>query len=476
MRFALTTEPLALPADGLYPDAGGFVTFEGRVRDHAGGRTVAGLEYEAYPALALAQGEALLREAIERFGLSDARAAHRVGVLKVGETAVIVRAAAAHRRQAFEACEWVMDQLKWRVPIWKKETFADGSSEWVGAGQPAPVPEDERMFDRQARLPEVGAEGQRRIGRARVLLVGAGGLAAGCLPPLVGAGIGALGIVDPDTVDLTNLHRQTLFGASDVGRGKAELAAAFARKLRPGIQAHAFPEALTAANARTCVESYDWVVEGTDSLETKFLLNEVCRSLGKPLVTASVHQFEGHVMAVVPGGPCLRCLFPEAPPDHCVGTCAQSGVMGVVPHVLGGLQANEVVKGVLGLPGLGERLALVDLKSLEVRHVRRTVGKECPLCSGQAGSATCDWDLERLPEGPYDLVDIRGPEEAPILALDHRRVSLDQCYQEAWRRPTVFVCSTGRRSYRLAADLRAAGVDSVFSLRHGLQNRDVAHG
>lgn len=467
MKFVLSSEPLRVePVDA--PAAGGFVTFEGRVRNHADGREVIGLEYEAYSEMAHAQGAALLSEAITRFGLTDARAVHRTGKLMIGEVAVIVQAASAHRREAFGACEWIMDQLKWRIPIWKRETYADGVSDWVSAGAAPSMPEDQEMFIRQVRLREVGAIGQERLSNARVLLVGAGGLAAGSLAPLVGAGIGTIGIVDPDTVERSNLHRQTLFTAADIGRQKAERAATFAKRLRPAVNVHAYPEELTAQNADSMVQSYDWVVDGTDSLATKFLLNRICRKWGKPLITASVHQFEGQVLVVTPDGPCLQCLFPEVPPDHCVGTCAQSGVLGVVPFLLGGMQANEVIKGVLGLPILDRHLALIDLRTLETTRIARTVHPSCPICTASLPGSAPSWDLTVLPSEPFDLIDIRDIDEGPLLAVAHQRVPMKECYQRAWERSTIFVCASGHRSYRLAADLRAAGNGHVFSLRSGL--------
>lgn len=467
VSFRLSEVAIApIPID--HPGAGGFVVFEGKVRNHAGGQAVVGLEYEAYPEMAIAQGERLLEEARERFELLGADVVHRVGALSIGETAVVVQVAAAHRREAFEACEWIMDQLKWRVPIWKREAYAEGPSEWVHAGSPAPSSDDRDQFTRQIRLPQVGEAGQARLQASRVLIVGVGGLGSGALPPLVGAGIGTLGLVDPDLVERSNLHRQTLYGQSDVGRQKVERAAAWAKRLRAGIQVHAIPEALSEVNAETLVGSYDWVVDGTDSLETKFLLNAVCRRLGKPLVTASVHQFEGQVMTVFPDGPCLQCLFPESPPAHCVGTCAQSGVLGVAPLLLGAMQANEVLKGVLGLPVLREHLVLVDLLSMETLSVRRTARANCPGCAGVFRTGETTWELTRLDESEgWHVVDIREPDETPDLPVPHERVPMAECYARTWDRPTVFVCASGQRSYRLVADLRARGVANAFSLAGG---------
>lgn len=471
MKFTISSDPIQ-PLATSHDAAGGFVTFEGKVRNHAQGQAVLGLEYEAYAEMAEAQGSALLEEAITKFGLLESVAWHRVGKLDIGDTAIVVQCAAAHRREAFEACEWIMDQVKWRVPIWKRETYATGHSEWVHAGSATNATSDDGMFARQMRLPQVGAEGQQKLQQARVLLVGVGGIAAGSLPALVGAGIGTLGLLDPDVVDLSNLHRQTLFTASDQGRLKVERAAAFAKRLQPSISLETYPERLHSGNVDTLIQSFDWVLDGTDSLDTKFLLNVACRAYGKPLITASVHQFEGQLMTIRPGGPCLQCMFPEPPPEHCVGTCAQSGVLGVVPQVLGAFQANDLIKGILGLPTLDRELVLIDLLSLSITTLRRETNPRCPMCAG-ATTTNIDWDLASLPDGNFRLVDIREPDELPRLAVNHEAIPSEQCYAVAWDQPTVFICTSGRRSYRLVADLRARGQDQVFSLQGGIENASL---
>ncbi|MBL8059259.1 MAG: ThiF family adenylyltransferase [Chthonomonas sp.] len=463
MKFLLSDAPIAVESMA-HDAAGGFVVFEGKVRNHAEGRSVVGLEYEAFPEMALAQGEALVQEAIERFGLLEARVIHRVGQLAIGDTAVVVQTASAHRREAFEACEWLMDQLKWRVPIWKRETYASGVAEWVVPGEAAPGPVGDEMFTRQMRLPEVGVEGQTALAGAKVLLVGVGGLAAGSMPSLVGSGIGTLGLVDADLVELSNLHRQTLFAASDIGRLKVERAAVFARRLRPDLTVHTYPVHFSEKNAEQLVSAYDWVVDGTDSLSTKLLLDRVCHRLRRPLVTASVHQFEGQLMTVQPWGPRFTDLFPEPPPDHCVGTCAQSGVLGVVPSLMGVLQANEVIKGILGLPVLDDKLLLVDFRTLEATTIWRTSSGEQSF-----GGSSWDIDVASVNLDHFDLVDIREPDETPKLIRPHRRVPVANCYEGEWTRPTIFVCASGRRSYRLVADLRARGLRDVFSLQGGVE-------
>lgn len=169
-------------------------------------------------------------------------------------------------------------------------------------------------------------------------------------------------------------------------------------------------------------------------------------------------------MTIRPGGPCLADLFPEPPPDHCVGTCAQSGVLGVVPSLMGVLQANEVIKGILGLPVLDDKLLLFDFRNLEATTIRRR-------SSGELSSGGSVWDVDATSINleSFELVDIREPSETPVLTRPHRRVPMSECYEGEWQRPTLFVCASGRRSYRLVADLRARGVRDVFSLQGGVE-------
>lgn len=473
--FSITSEPILahFPADSR---AGGFVTFQGRVRDHADGRSVLRLEYEAYEPLAIVEGEALLTEARERFGLVDAAVIHRVGSLVVGDIAVSIQVSAPHRREAFAGCEWIIDQLKIRVPIWKRETYTDGDSGWVGSDA-APANEEftDAFLARQIALEEVGPDGQAKLLAARVLLVGAGGLGAASLPYLVGAGIGTIGLVDADTVDVSNLHRQVIYQAQDAGRSKVERASVFAKRLRPGVQIETYPVLVDERNVDTLVAAYDWIVDGTDSLNLKFLLNAACRRQGKPLVTASVHRFEGQILTITSGSPCLNCLFPEPPPEACVGTCAETGILGVVPGCLGILQANEVLKGILGFGELLEnRLLLVDLRTGETTSLMRTARPGCPGCAGHTAMSPDTLELTSLAEagrtlGEYTLVDIREDGMNPPLHLPHLCRPGGALEEGDFALPVVLLCSRGVRSYRLVTELRGQGRVHVYSLTGGLE-------
>jgi adenylyltransferase/sulfurtransferase len=516
------------------PACGGYATFEGWVRDHNDGRAVRRLEYEAYVELAVKEGERIVAEALRRFGVRHVRCVHRVGDLPLGELAVWVGVSAGHRAEAFAACRYVIDEVKHRVPIWKKEHYASGDSGWVncercaaGAGghaahehgqvhahdharvhaddaASAPLRPD---YSRQTVLPEVGAAGQARLRRARVLVIGAGGLGVPVLQYLAGAGVGVLGIVDGDVLDPSNLHRQTLYSLADTGRQKALLARDRLRALNPEVDVRAHAERATAERLPSLAADYDVLVDCTDNFAAKFLVNDVAVRLGKPAVLASVYQYEGQLQVVRPGGACLRCLWPEATRDGLVGNCAEAGVLGPVPGVLGSLQALEVLKLLLDLPGrLDDAVLLLDLATLETRRLRARRAAGCAggpcrrVAAGAAGAAGAAQDLPEAHEstgGPdpqeldfgtlaeaaaqgYTLVDVREPREiasapagAPCLAIPMGRLLDDPAQLPSGPR-YLLLCTRGQRSAGAAAALRAGGRARVWSLRGGLAA--LAHG
>jgi sulfur-carrier protein adenylyltransferase/sulfurtransferase len=243
--------------------------------------------------------------------------------------------------------------------------------------------EEIRRYGRHLTLPEVGMAGQLRLKASRVVIVGAGGLGSPLGLYLAAAGVGTLGLVDFDVVDESNLQRQVLFGAADVGRPKLEAAAERLRGVNPNVELVLHPVRLTSDNALGILEGYDVVVDGSDNFPTRYLVNDACVLLGKPDVYGSIFRFEGQV-AVFWGarGPCYRCLFAEPPPPGLVPSCAEGGVLGVLPGVIGALQANEAVKLVLGVgePAVG-RLVTFDALRLRFRELRLKKDPRCPVCS-----------------------------------------------------------------------------------------------
>ena len=463
-RFRLIGDPI--PDRLLHGDdaAGAVATFVGTVRNHNEGRPVLGLEYEAYPELAQREGERIVAEAMGRFPILAAAAVHRVGALAIGDAAIRVEAAGAHRAEAFRACEWIVEETKRRVPIWKKERYADGESGWVNAttGGRAEVT-DEAYYARQRLVVD-----QSRLTAARVLVVGAGGLGCPALQCLAGAGVGRITVVDPDRVEVSNLHRQVLYGVDDLGLPKATAAARRLRSLNPTIEIEGFVERLSARNAVELVRTHDLVLDGTDRLETKFLLNRVCVGLGKPFVVASVHRFEGTLQVVRPGGPCLECLWPTPPEDGCVGTCAEVGVLGVTPGLLGTMQATEALKLLLGLP-VAQGVVMVDLLRTEVRTMRLARRTECPVCGAGAraleGIETIE--LGELDDENYTVIDIREPGEVATCPTELPNVPMSTWITPAHEKPLLLVCASGRRSLTLAKRLRTEGV-LAYSLAGGV--------
>ena len=481
------------------PSCGGFASFEGWVRDHNEGRAVARLEYEAYAELAVKEGERIVGEAIERFGVSRAACVHRVGALRLGELAVWVGVASAHRGEAFAACRYIIDEVKHRVPIWKKEYYTNGDSGWVNcercaapaeehaahaghahtAATDAPLPD----YSRQTVLAEVGERGQARLRAARVLVIGAGGLGAPVLGYLAGAGVGTIGIMDADVLEPSNLHRQTLYALADVGRPKALLAAERLRALNPQVDVRAYVERAGHANLAAIAAGYQILVDCSDNFSTRFLVSDVAVRLALSAVLASVYQYEGQLQVVKPGGVCLRCLWPDATGDGVVANCAEAGVLGPVPGVLGSLQALEVLKLILELPTpAADALVLVDLKTLETRRIGATRAAVCSggACARLPGAAPPE-DLE-LPVAAlasasadgYTVIDVRDAREraeAPAPG-PHRHVPFDRLLEEPTQLAAtgryLILCARGQRSKAAAAALRRAGIKGAWSLRGGL--------
>ncbi|AJC44849.1 molybdopterin-synthase adenylyltransferase MoeB [Xanthomonas sacchari] len=269
-----------------------------------------------------------------------------------------------------------------------------GTTRWQREGlplqRPALEPEQEDFFDRYSRhlrLPEVGVEGQRRLQAARVLLVGAGGLGSPAGFYLAAAGVGHLRIADDDVVERSNLQRQILHGDARIGQAKVDSAAASLGALNPGVRVEAVRERVTADNVERLLQDVDVVLDGSDNFPARYMLNDACVKLGKPLVYGAVQRFEGQVSVFDAGrrrgqAPCYRCLFPEPPPPEFAPNCADAGVLGVLPGIVGLLQANEVLKLLLDIgEPLRGRLLHFDALAMRFRETRLSADPQCPLCA-----------------------------------------------------------------------------------------------
>ncbi len=486
-RFSRTPIDVAsLRTELADPTCGGYTSFEGLVRNHNEGMSVRHLEYEAFEPLAVKEGERIVAEAIKRFGIERAACVHRIGDLAIGEMAVWVGASARHRDEAFRACRYIIDEVKHRVPIWKKEHYENGDSGWVNCercaapgaetadqghaahehnhahshahghdhahehthpsaptSSPRTIPAPD--YSRQMALKEVGARGQGKLRASRVLVVGCGGLGVPVISYLAGAGVGQLGLVDGDLLEASNLHRQTMYALADVGNLKAELAAARIKALNPDVETRVHAVRLDAANAADIVSQYDLVIDCTDNFSTKFLLNDVCVQRRLPVIFSSVYQYEGQIQVVRPDrdGSCLRCIWPEATRDGIVGNCAEAGVLGPVPGTFGSLQAFEALKLLLDLPGqLGQELLVLDLLTMSISRVRTKRATTCPehartaLARAQSrGQPRADelpleidfTSLEEAQAAGFEIVDIREPHElakTPTPAQNTRHIPM----------------------------------------------------
>jgi adenylyltransferase/sulfurtransferase len=341
-------------------------------------------------------------------------------------------------------------------------------------------------YSRQVALPEVGRDGQVRLQHGSVLVIGAGGLGVPVLQYLAAAGVGRIGVVDGDVVEASNLHRQPLYGWADIGASKAQVAAARLRALNPEVNVEIRAERATASNLAEWLAGYDLVVDCSDNFATKFLVNDVAVSLGKPAVFASVYQYEGQLQTYVPreDWPCLRCLWPEAPRDGLVGNCAEAGVLGAVPATLGAMQAMQALKLLLGLDA-DARPALHTFDLLGM-HWRTLKASRNPACdhgrramrdsSPPAESLELHYPtLRAARDSGLTLVDIReGWERAsddPERQIQ-MHVPLSAFVEGAAALPDegryLVVCAHGVRSHALAEHLRSHGYREVYSLAGGL--------
>lgn len=504
--FSFSGQPFdtaALARELAHPAAGGFASFEGWVRNHNDGREVLRLEYEAFAELAVKEGERILAEARERFPIVAAACVHRLGALEIGELAVWVGVSAHHRDEAFRACRYIIDEVKQRVPIWKKEHYADGDSGWVNCercAHPASAHEHQHEhahapelaqvdYSRQVALPEIGEAGQRKLAASRVLVIGAGGLGVPVCSYLAGAGVGTLTIVDGDRLEASNLHRQPLYALADVGKPKAQLAAGRLRALNPQVRVHARVEKFGAANAAQLLAQHDLAIDCTDNFAAKFLLNDACVLAARPAIFASVYQLEGQLQVYRPedaSSPCLRCIWPQATRDGITGNCAEAGVLGPVPGVLGSLQALEALKLLLGLPGqLRDAILLLDLSTLALRrlkaprHAACTSGR-CVRVSGLPAGTDPDLELRfaslaNAQRSGFTLIDIREAVEAaarPLPEVTCARVGMSELLADPAQlrqdERYLLVCARGVRSREAATALRTSGVKNVYSLAGGL--------
>jgi len=357
-----------------------------------------------------------------------------------------------------------------------------------------------RRYARHLILPEVGSEGQKKICAARVLCLGAGGLGSPVAIYLAAAGVGTLGLVDFDVVDITNLHRQPLHGTPDVGRPKVESARETLKRLNPEVEVVSHPVRLQAANAREIISGYDIVVDCTDNFPARYLANDACVMLRKPNVYGAIFRFEGQASVFAPhlGGPCYRCLYPEPPPPEAAPNCAEAGVVGVLPGLVGCLQAIETLKLILGRgETLLGRLLVLDAWRMQFKEIKVRRDPRCPVC-GDSPTITQLMDLQPVcgmpgPQGtsadeitvqelkqvldhPRDgvvVLDVREPDEYQIARIPGTVLlplsQLPKRVQELDPETTYYIhCKSGMRSMKALQFLRQQGFQKLKNVKGGI--------
>src|SRR6266576_1831593 len=357
--------------------------------------------------------------------------------------------------------------------------------------------EELNRYSRHLMMPEVTPDGQRRLKAARVLCIGAGGLGSPPALYLAAAGVGTLGIVDFDDVDLSNLQRQILHGTKDIGRGKLESARDRLHDINPQIEIELHKCRFASENAPQLVSRYDVIVDGSDNFPTRYLSNDVCVFARKPNVYGSVFRFEGQTTVFAPhlGGPCYRCLFPEPPPPESVPNCAQAGVLGVLPGIIGMLQAIEAIKLVVGIgePLIG-RLLHFDALKVKFRELNLRRDPECPVCGEnrtifapidydqfcgardeQAVPAISVHELKRKTDAreAFELIDVREPFEYEIARIDGAKLiplaEIGERTDELQReQPIVVHFHSGKRSAQAVRLLQQRGFSNVYNLEGGI--------
>jgi len=366
---------------------------------------------------------------------------------------------------------------------------------------PASLTNDEILrYSRHLIMPEVGMEGQQKLKAARVLCIGAGGLGSPLALYLAAAGVGTLGVVDFDVVDYTNLQRQIIYSTADVGRKKLDSAAEKLKGINPFLNLRTFETKLTSANALDLFREFDIVADGTDNFPTRYLVNDACVLAGKPNVYGSIFRFEGQASVfATEEGPCYRCLYPEPPPPGLVPSCAEGGVLGILPGLVGVMQATEVIKLILGIgdPLIG-RLLLIDSLGMKFRELKLRKNPECPVCgTHRTITKLIDYnefcgirgeekpvesgipemqveELKRRLDAGEDLfiLDVREPHEYQICNLGGHLIPLGDLPKRVneldTSREIVAHCKMGGRSAKAVQFLRQAGFTKVKNLTGGI--------
>jgi sulfur-carrier protein adenylyltransferase/sulfurtransferase len=441
--FSLSSEPInhsKLHEFMANDKAGAIVVFEGWVRDHNEGKRVSSLEYQIYHELALKEGEKILKEAIQKFNLHAIKAIHREGHLQLGDCAIWIGATASHRDDAFKATRFVIDEIKYRLPVWKKEHYVDHDAQWVYCKHHSHHVHftESEYYSKQATITN-----QDKLNQSHVVVVGAGGLGCPALISLAQAGIGKITIIDFDKINISNIHRQSLYSPNLVGEYKVIEAKKRLLELNPFLDIH-----IVCGQVKIEHLASDLVLDCTDNMSTKYFLHDACFKLKIPLISAGIYKDEGQVRTFKNHG-CLRCFNEVTPDDSLLGNCNNFGVLGSSVNILGSIQASEAIHYLVHSQNstLSHTLYM-NFNNLTQFKVLNSIKPDCLVCKGEVLIEENAVEVT----GGMDIVDIRHLSDEEVLEMNLSKVAL--------------CCHKGIRSKKLALLLRNKGHE-VFSLKGG---------
>jgi adenylyltransferase/sulfurtransferase len=426
--------------------AGALVVFEGWVRNHNEGKAVTSLEYQVYHELALKEGERILQEAIEKFNLHQVLCVHREGHLLLEEVAVWIGATASHRDDAFKATRYIIDEVKHRLPVWKKEHYQAEQPKWVYCQHHHHHVhfEEHDYYQKQSKLVD-----QNKLAKSHVIVIGAGGLGCPVLTNLSTAGVGEITIIDFDKISISNIHRQTLYSPNLVGEAKAVVAKHKLAELNPFIKVNAICESVKFEHLKDA----DLIIDCTDSIDSKYFIHDACIKLNLPLISASIYQFEGQIRTFIREG-CLHCQVEEKPQDHLIGNCNDFGVLGVSTAILGSMQAQEAISFLL--TGKNQTLLhtlFINLKDFNQMRLKNLKASDCKFCQGEFELNENDLEVTIADQGK--VVDIRNLEFSDLDSFKNSHEKIILC------------CHRGVKSKHFAQKLRAEGHQNFYSLKGG---------
>ena len=455
--------------------AGGVAIFEGLVRNHNENKPVDGLEYEAYTELAEIEGNKIIEEAKQRFDIRDIKAVHRVGHLAIGDVAIRVEASAEHRQAAFEACEYAVEEIKHRVPIWKREAYSDGSGEWLKTESASQddLTEAEQAFH-CSQISHIQQEGQLKLKGAEVLVVGVGSLGCSAATNLARAGVGRIIIVDHAAIELEDLSLQTLFTTNDLGRRKPFVAAERIRQQNPWITVKAIEDKVTSNNANDLANGASIILDCSNDQETTLALNASAAALNIPLVHASSSGSQQNASSWTPNSD-TGCLYCQAQEPKQSSGCISNGTLGMI----GALQAWETLRVIIGEKGpLNHHRFVFNLSTLESELIPKRRLTDCPVCGSiesEIMNPTNPIPLlitSRADLAPWTVVDVRKPEniqsepisEITTVSCPDRSIQKLEGYKG---QKLLAVCELGVSSLHFAEDLREQGHEGACALVGG---------